>query len=410
MEVTESISKELLSLIGFASRLGTTVCSDDNASSQSSASSNEIGEEAQLLMDFCNSGAFTLEEKKHVNNSNAPTKVTKPVVTTGEKLNHEFSFTCPSLSLSQANPTEPAPATLLGRELTIKSRNGIRLNSEAMALNLLKSFQQALDWRREIWIGSLQHSLAGKELAAGNRWRELMGSPEARVLKTLLEMSSPHVVEARTSFKVSKHRWQASGLKKVPHITDPVAHVLSFQCVMALITPAGYSQVTLEAPGIIEGTWDANGALKRVHLQLDTQVLSKIMEQACRFLVRASAESFLGPTDMHHSSLEDAPSVSAISSDTDESLVYNTPQRTSVPEITASDSAWVPLPSYFDEARLVSPQPQGSFSPPLLPRKTYGTIPLVSPPPRNEEYFSSEEAGPSLPALVEVACAAMKSR
>lgn len=501
MESAERISPATTqrSLIGFAAKLGTSVCSDDvvclmNSSGDTmSPSANEaIGREAQLLVDFSQTTAANAQRQNEPLLPPPDQQHRADTSRTNHEsiLNHEFSFTCPSLSLispgnknnNSAIGTSTNPSDLLSRKITVNDKDALRLNSEAMAWNLLKSFQTALEWRRHAWIHSLESKLVEKELLSEGKddWKTLLHTPEARILETLKHhrMDELRVVEARTSFRVSRQRWPLSATteqqppaRKKARLEksdiSTAAHVLSFQCVLHLVTPAGYSKVTLEAPGIIQGVWNTtrDNELVSVNMDIDTKVLTKIMEQSCRFLVRSSVESYwetaaAPPSVVSSATASDEESATlsdeavsdvlqhpaatltttarvvsvSTASDTDESLVYVTPVRRQVggfvsPTPSADGgSKTIPLPDMMDDhdARLVSPAPSIMTGPhhhhhrrrigaTLKPKPTKAAtmsslLPLVSPPPRQEEYLSTSdgEQGPSLPALLEVACAAIQ--
>ena len=528
MESSERISAATTQrrLIRFAAKLGTSVCSDDVVSlmnsspvdaASSSATTTTIGREAQLLVDFSQTTAAAQQHEPLLPPPNQQQQHDTPRTNHESILDHEFSFTCPSLSLlpsttSSGNKNTTTPSDLLSRKITVNDKDALRLNSEAMAWNLLRSFQTALEWRRHAWIHSLRSKLVEKELSSNEDgdWKTLLRTPEARILETLKhhQMDELRVVEARTSFRVSRQRWppasttttsteQHQPARKKARLeqsavtaTTAAAHVLSFQCVLHLVTPAGYSKVTLEAPGIIQGVWNKD-ELVSVGLDIDTNVLTKIMEQSCRFLVRSSVESYwetpspAAPSvvssstasdedcatlsdgvvsdDLHHhpatfttttatrrvvSVSTDTPTTSGSNSasDTDESLVYvTTPVRrqdgfgfvSPTPSADGGGGAKtsIPLPDMMmimteddhdDDARLVSPAPsimtvrrrRRRIGATLKPKPTKAAaadmaslLPLVSPPPpRQEEYLSTSdgEQGPSLPALLEVACAAIQ--
>lgn len=233
---------------------------------------------------------------------------------------------------------------------------------------------------------------------------------------------------------------------------------------MNLSSPAGYSQVTLEAPGFIEGRFVSSPTsdviLTGVSVEIDTRVLATMIEKSSRIIARASAAAIIdtpletaesdgeyldGYPSTEELSLEgtksdiSTPSVDGTTESNNPSSFrtivtpsYKSPPNVycdSDPELIAKTC--IPLPELPEGScsairersflRMVSPQPGSSSSDesvdldtPSLAMKRIGPS-LISPPPSRysangtTEYLSFDSrAGPSLPALLEVACAAMR--
>lgn len=415
-----------------------------------------------------------------------------------------FSFSCPSLSLESKSPQHfqrsrlpsdgsedsipsllvqaPAPIVSMGRPLVVDDRDALRLSADSMARNILRTFQKAVKWRKQCWIDTLARPLVDEERmmkaegATEEELKELLETPVARVIASL-NQASIEVLDARTSFRVLPQRWDRDSnktisdddeqppLKKRKIVSDDeiteescTAHVLSFQTVLNLSSPAGYSQVTLDAPGVMEGTFlttsDGETVLKGVSVEVDTRVLAAMIEKSSRIIARASAEEFMNPypefTNEDGASLMASPHPTTatttmttaprrLSSDSESSELpptIITPRSAKSPSPSAycddllerEAKPCIPLPDDLSGAnhkrailRMVSPQPPGSSNSSVesIPTTTTTLLAgkngpsLVSPPLRssNTEYlsFDAKTGGPSLPALVEVACAEMRT-
>jgi hypothetical protein len=422
-----------------------------------------------------------------------------------------FSFSCPSLSLDGKSPPPlrsrlpsdssddsmpslvappaptPIPIVSMGRPLVVDDRDALRLSADSMARNILRTFQKAVKWRKQCWIDTLARPLVDEERkmkAAGatqEELKELLETPVARVIASL-NQASIEVLDARTSFRVLPQRWDRHNNNKtidddeddaeVQHpskkrkiasdndeitkessTTTTTAHVLSFQTVLNLSSPAGYLQVTLDAPGVMEGKFTTiNGdttVLTGVSVQVDTRVLAAMIEKSSRIIARASAEEFMNPypefTDEEGASLMMSPNptvttaprrLSASDSESGEAAepTIITPRNTNSQsaycdtelDLLEQQKPCIPLPDDLSGAnhkrailRMVSPQPPGSSNssvedsnPSTNPPSTAKRSALVSPPLSfNTEYlsFDVKTGGPSLPALVEVACAEMRT-
>jgi len=484
----DDTSAEQLALIGFAARLGTSVCREDGEESD-----NELRSEAQLLMSLLSSNPVS-SKSDTIKDQNLdiikpyfeeePSCDGKPFISSKSA---SFSFSCPSLSLDECQQkktswvprrkrfgsddseysvpppkTLPAPVVSMGRPLVVDDRDALRLSAEAMARNILNTFQKAVQWRKKCWIEALARPLVTQEQrmkeagATEEELKDLLDTPVAMVIASLNE-SEIEVLDARTSFRVMPHIWKRSQ-ENYSHPTKKMktsyhneksyvtAHVLTFQTVLNFSSPCGYSEVTLEAPGVIEGTFErphvGEAKLIGVSVEIDTKVLATMIEKSSRIIARASAESFMNPTTETEIGKEVSNSFQTPNND-----VTLTPRKISglditefchVPSTIITPRRKSPSASYYDAdsyitektfapsienkcdaLRMVSPQPRLrpcdalSLDTPLPAPKTLPS--LISPDPtasksdpeKTQFLTFGTKAGPSLPALVEVACAAM---
>ena len=491
-------TSELLALIGFASRLGTCVSKEDG----SIADDGDLRREAELLMSLMTSTPNynsshiekPLDSDKDVGQSIAqPTDELQPhevSQTQSSPYQQNFAFSCPSLSLDASSfrskplpmrrqvtdgdgdnetimPSLHPPAVLLSRPLGVDDRDAMRLSAEAMARNVLQSFHTAVQWRIDTWANELAKSLVCQEQklisleASEDELKALLHTSEARVFASLHQGAGKiDVVDARTSYLVRLHRVdherreyaKSTGThsKKRKLETDcdsvyRVAHALSFQTVLNLSTPAGFTEVTLEAPGIIEGTFKStkNGdeTLIGVSVQVDTHVLARMMERSSRIVARTVAHAGIEArhTEPVIEDVEPLPKrtfsppqdvTTAPSSDSEEPTQGGvvTPRYPSPPSFSYVGSgqvdmeklAFSPLSGNLEQTasatnaflRLVSPQPccsEFSFTP-RTPMKSQILVPsLISPQPSSATILSMETHGPSLPALVAAVCNAMRT-
>lgn len=503
---------EHLTLIGFAARLGTCVSREECASDE-----NDLRSEAQLLMNLLVSNpapesTVVLEKREVVSPIFEDEPSCEQWPTPEAKKPYTFQFSCPSLSLDGKTPQPPnccsappmrgrlasddsedsipslvdppAPVVAMGRPLVVDDRDALGLSAEAMARNILRTFEKAVQWRKKCWFDTLARSLVEFEGemkqggASEEELRALLETPEAKVIASL-NCASIDVLDARTSFRVLPQRWDKSeGSSETPPLKKRKvdvageeksgeysnAFVLSFQTVLNLSSPAGYSQVTLEAPGFIEGRFVSSPTsdviLTGVSVEIDTRVLATMIEKSSRIIARASAAAIIdtpletaesdgeyldGYPSTEELSLEgtksdiSTPSVDGTTESNNPSSFrtivtpsYKSPPNVycdSDPELIAKTC--IPLPELPEGScsairersflRMVSPQPGSSSSDesvdldtPSLAMKRIGPS-LISPPPSRysangtTEYLSFDSrAGPSLPALLEVACAAMR--
>jgi len=522
------LTGEHLALIGFAARLGTSISNDSHLVEDS-----EVRKEAELLMSLLSSTPTTkslfCEEKESKSEENGATAYASHSSSYRKKT---FSFCCPSLSLkpsygtAKSNGLTPCPinarkisdsdessasltasvndaltpADLFGRPLKVDDRDALRLSAEAMARNTLQSYEKAVAWRIQTWVNAVARVLVSKEKAilgdqvveSKNKNEEteqalkgLLGTPEASLIKSLqLVATEIEVIDAKTSFRVLPQKLVQKSTGNQPpkkkfrseqQSEYSVKHVLSFQTVLNLNTPAGYTEVTLQAPGTIEGTFkngvDGEETLEGINIEVDTKVLANTIERSTRIVVRCASEVCIQPIESEEEELkatsedvqvqeESAPTPIATAvpiKNSNAAIVtprYNTPYS-SKNDIKLEDTAGttVPFPNLdgLDKhnplipMRMVSPQPNSPDMVPVLlsprsasssptftknshphtPTLTKAKTPkvplLITPNPisRNVTYegFSSPspevlgspgtETKKILPALVEVACAAM---
>jgi hypothetical protein len=272
------------------------------------------------------------------------------------------------------------PSVLFGRPLTVDDRDALRLSADAMARNVLHSFQKAIDWRIRTWVKSLSSTLVRKEKAmlgqgaSQEQLKEtLLDTPEAQLLATLHGITNNQMIQvsgAGTSFQVlpqrveqekkdaaaeqpalKKQRTQDNHGESTPHnkakleeegdYQYTVAHSLVFECVVDLLTPAGYSEVTLEVPGTIEGTFtsatrghEEMDNMTSVVVDLDTCMLAAMVEKACRQIVHASAASAMLPPPED----EPSPSTEDLTEEIDDTMrkqetSTSSPPRTKTTEV-----------------------------------------------------------------------------
>jgi len=482
-------TSEQLALIGFAARLGTCVSQEDG----SIATDGDLRQDAQLLMSLMTSTSTTSvideplssDEEIAVQSSNGG----HDDLQNSGSHQQSFAFSCPSLSLDASSfQTRPSviqrqvtdgsseralthvqpPAVLLSRPLGVDDRDAMRLSAEAMARNMLQSFHTAVQWRIDTWVSELAESLVLQErdlLAQGasqDDLRELLSSSEALVLASLKHRASKFdVLDARTSYRVRPQRMEKDSRISSPACTAPpakkrkletdsdkvysVSHALSFQTVLNLSTSAGFTEVTLEAPGIIEGTFTITKAgeetLTGVSVQIDTRVLARMMEKSSRIVVRTATHSCLEakayapamveteaiPECLYTTQLDLSAAPSTDADEPSQTGVvtprYPSPKPTSYgdsdPE-SMDKFTYFPLPDDLEQTvgetkaflRMVSPQPRSqeqSFAHFRTPTSSKILVPsLVSPQPFTETLPKMDTSGPSLPALVEAACNAMR--
>jgi hypothetical protein len=503
------VSKEQVALTDFAHCLGSCNFTVDSGIADDECSTRK---EAKLLMSLLASPPhLDQEELELVSSSESELSYSSD---SSHSRRETFTFTCPSLSLENSSSkctgrrslnlnlpqrrvsdmqeeiTEemmnvnsiassletPLPADLLKRPLTVDDRDALRLSADAMARNVLQSFQKALDWRIQAWIDSASATLVKKERemvssgASEHEIRGLLETGEAKLIITLRAIADQILVTGvDTSFRVLSQRVESDctssettaseePVQKKRRIAtkDPsdleegeynygVTHSLMFEVVVHLQTPAGYSEINLQVPGSMDGTFLSSepGAeeLKAVLVELDTNILSAMVEKACRTIVRTSFEAAMKPAEVEPME-EEAEETAATTSP--ENMMSPPRQRTSEAtaeaihatmitpsslfsdtlitsaDFSANKRVLLPIPDDLDKyttrPRQISPQPQCpdfNGSVPFMPRKNTGFAgaSLVSPAPNNEtaEYVEgiSVDKGPSLPMLVEVACRAM---
>ena len=405
-----------------------------------------------------------------------------------------FNIVCPSLSLENSPSSSlqnayrekrnlkrkaeevessPAPSKLLGRPLHADDRNAVRLSADAMALNVCDSFRKALQWRINTWTAALSKVIAVKEKemvskgATTEELKSLLSSSEASLILAL------NVIEdrikltcTRTSFTILPQRVDKDGepdLKKrqisprhkleESEYQYSVAHAVRFECIVELDTPAGYSEVTLEVPGSMDGTFLSAGIdeeeLTAVSLDINTDMLATMVEKSCRKIVRVSIESYLKESKkpervespktvsfaeehpkkeakttsrklIHEFSTPPPAETSTFSTEEIRAALVSPPLSDDTKN-TSSPSFLSPIPDDLDSIspRRITPQLHSGFkkgfpsftATPQTPKAPItGASVLVSPSPQTAaEYQKPSRQGPSLPVLVEVACRAYRN-
>jgi hypothetical protein len=507
------VSNEQVALTDFAHCLGSCNFAVDSGIADDECSTRN---EAKLLMSLLASPPH-LDEKELEPVSSSESELSYSSDSSHSR-RETFSFTCPSLSLENSKSTgspqrslkldspqrrvsdiheetqgamnnsvsssseTPLPAELLGRPLTVDDRDALRLSTDAIARNVLQSFQKALDWRIQAWIDSASATLVKKERemvqsgASEHEIRGLLETGEAKLIITLRAIADQTLVTGvDTSFRVLSQRVENDSTTTSSETTteepvqkkrriatkDPsdleegeymysVTHSLMFEGVVHLQTAAGYSEITLQVPGTMDGTFLSSepGAeeLRAVLVELDTSILSAMVEKACRTIVRTSVEAAMEPKQIEVEPMEEEAEETASTTTSLVNMMSPPRKRTSEDTAEGIHTAMITPSSLFSDTlitsadfiankrvllpisddlekyairpRQISPQPQCpdfNGSVPFTPRKNTGFpgASLISPPPNNEtaEYVESSvsvDKGPSLPMLVEVACRAMR--
>ena len=344
-----NISTEHIALIEFAHRLGSVVSQNEPGIADAST----MREDANLLMSLLSSTHHIVSDDAPEHNS---TGSQGGSAAAAENQYHSdssmssyrrdsFRFSHPSLSLDcdsspiasgalrtpcpgKTNEDEedkeiPPPPVLLGRPLKVDDREAQRLSADAMARNLLQSFQKAIQWRIKAWMNSLSASLVKQEEIMTSQecskedLKELLDTREARLFLKLRQVQKMIDLQlAETSFQVLPQRIQREQ-QQAPEEEHPVkrrriesedsdltmgeteyqytvCHAVEFNGTIHLVTPAGHSEITLEVPGLIEGTFLSSESgmedLVAVEVEIDTSILSSMVEKSCRIVVRSSVE------------------------------------------------------------------------------------------------------------------------
>jgi hypothetical protein len=332
-------SSEQCALMNFAYRLGSIVKNND----PSTVDNVDVRREAKLLMSLSYPSWEVIQEDTTRTNTTNSGRITPPssdATSSSSSSRDSFCFTCPSLSLDHKTEDEGVapttrgektnkgddficPATMLGRTLKVGDRDAMRLSSDAMARNIMQSFQKAMQWRIHGWVTSLARVLVLKEMdlkrqgASDEMIQELLRCNEALLVAALRQVASTiQVLEASTSFKVmhklptlsdsmdspalKKSRFDEKdhcGLQEGEYAYD-VTHLLEMQTALKVSTPAGNIHIDLNVPGIMKGTFlsseqDYQEELTDVNLQLNTTMLATMIDKSSRIAVRASAEALL---------------------------------------------------------------------------------------------------------------------
>lgn len=364
--VSDSSSKEQHALMRFAHELHSISTSNDPCMVEE----NDVRKEAKLLMSLScihptnitvQSGRITPPSDNSVSSNRSHSRSRE-----------SFRFSCPSLSLedhsqdvdlqhlnhlstdstSSQNTTNSNPAALLGRVLKVDDRDALRLSSEAMARNIMQSYEKAIQWRIHSWIDSLSRILVDKEkeltdqgLATDDNLRLLCESSEAMLIAHLHETSKQvKVIDACNNFKVLPQRAPESDpvIKKQRSFDGDAAdagleeteyeyttsHLLSFDCDINVHAPVvGHASINFQVPGIIKGTFislsDDREHLVDVVIDLNTEILASMIEKSSRMVVRSCVETLLQGQDPDSSLQDDEEEIA---------------QRAAVDENAASDA------------------------------------------------------------------------
>jgi len=289
--------------------------------------------------------SMTMDESSSSSSSSLSTGRITPThsvtsISSGGSRRDTFCFTCPSLSLDNTQPgtntnsSSSNPGSMLSRTLKVDDQDAMRLSSEAMARNVIESFQKAIDWRIQSWVDSLSRVLVIKEMQLRNfvadkgngikhkevylqrlQKERLFYSNEAILITALGKIKGKiQVHEATTAFKVLNKVSQVdeagsplkkrrkgeeedrTGLEKGEYVYD-VVHILEMQCSLNISTPAGNLRVDVNVPGKIEGTFftgeDDEDKLTDVTIPLNTDMMASMIEKCSRIAVRVSTEALL---------------------------------------------------------------------------------------------------------------------
>lgn len=533
------ISPEHVALVDFACRLGSFTTNDEPGI----ADASNVRQHANLLMSLLAAPHIISDNFDHIANpltsagSLASTSsdhhylsdASTSSATTASSFHRRdsFRFSHPSLSLdckwkfpserplktpcSAAEQVEDEesspPAVLLRRALKVDDREAQRLSADAMARNLLQSFQKAIKWRIQAWMDSLSESLVQQEKALVRQnatkedIQELLKTPEAQLIVRLREVvQSIEVQHAETCFHVLPQRVQRNrhaGARHNHHHHDSesedaplgkrrriesedssdddalrmretqyqysVCHALEFDGTIHLLTPAGHSEITLEVPGYIEGTFLSSEPgvedLTAVEVEMDTDILASMVEKSCRIIVRSSIEHICKREQADSAVDADVDAVASSQEEPDtegpiqtaeaaspypgcdgttpgSSTAIVTP-RAKVTPLFPPPHGFLQIPdteeleSVRHAPRRISPEPPSpsmghsmpSFTLSTPSKRHRGALPsMVSPAPKEPRCLPEDDAncfanrveaedkGQNLPVLVEVACAAMQAK
>jgi hypothetical protein len=344
--LTSNSSSEQLALMGFAHRLYSVSSNKDPCI----AEEKDVRNEARLLMSLsCIPPASITVESGRI----TPPSDASSCNSLSSRHRDSFRFSCPSLSLenrsqetklqtphfpssssnSSQTTTGSEPAALLGRVLKVDDPDALRLSSEAMARNIMQSYEKAIQWRIQSWVDQLSRILVDKEkelkaqgIATEENIRFLCESSEAMVIVRLQEMSKEiKVIDSCNVFNVlpqrasssqdgeseppmkklrtsSEEQPEDSGLEETEY-EYTVSHLLSFDCDLNIHAPAvGHASINLQVPGIMKGTFvsfeDGHEHLADVVIDLNTDILASMIEKSCRVVVRSTVEALLKNQDL----------------------------------------------------------------------------------------------------------------
>lgn len=386
--MSSSRSSEQLALMGLAHRLCTVSTNNDSGV----VKENDVMKEAELLMSL---SCIPFTNCSYESGRMSPPSDGISCHSSGSGQREAFRFTCPSLSLenhsqelglpntpsSFSSSTSPdtsmenAPAALLGRVLKVEDRDALRLSSEAMARNIMQSYEKAIQWRIKSWINCLSRVLVNKErelksqgIASDENLGLLCESSEAVVITRLRDISEDiRVVDACNNFNLLPQRVycgenehdspakrqstfdeEEDGLKESEY-EYTVSHLLSFECELNIHAPVvGHAAINLQVPGTMTGTFlsleDGREHLADVVIDLNTDILASMIEKSSRLVVRSTVEAlFKEEIEANGASAEEAAVQEAREEDGSKSAASECPKKDAVvPSST-------PRPTYPDE-------------------------------------------------------------
>jgi hypothetical protein len=307
--------EEEIAMNDFCNRLG--------SSSGVVSTSDETRKDAQLLMMLSH-----IPHEEIANDPPPPTLAYDSSSGSSSREGHQFEFICPSFSLerppspvgnarsssnknrgdsvfgasprSEIDSDETTPAALLGRPLKVDDRDALRLSADAMARNVLQSFQKAMDWRVEAWLHSVSASLVEKEhklQATGHRNEDILqllsATPEAKLVRVLhgIRRERPvKVVHASTSFELEQpFPLVEASANQLAGDEYEVKCSLMLSCDIHLETPLGYSEIEVKTPGALVGSF-CDGDLRAAAVDFDTEILAAMMEKSARKIIRSCVE------------------------------------------------------------------------------------------------------------------------
>jgi hypothetical protein len=280
------------------------------------------------------------------------------------------------------------------------------------------------------------------------------------------------VMDATTSFKVLPQRLNTlsseqqppskkqrieerlgSGLEETEYEYQ-VAHAMMLEGCLNIHTPAGYCKIELEVPGSMTGTFltpassDDSEELTSVRIDVNTDILAAMIEKSSRTVIRAAAEALLkGDVDVEEAkeeaseeqTVQTKPKGHESKTSKEAEATTTSPQpvtATSTPKrklseermqrmvvITparnaASSPSTIGDSDHEDKPVLLSlPDSFGGESKPKLKmltpkpsrKKRKSGLPTVVTPHKTQSRETiTSGVGPTLPLLVEVACAMVK--
>jgi hypothetical protein len=361
-----SFSDEQLALAAFCTLVGSSSSRTDVLP----GIADETRKEAKLLMSLILTNNVSLSDDDDESSDvydppTCPSSNTSLTSDSAYPCRDDFYFACPSLSLEnpstrlQSDDDVPDsgnmhPARLLNRTLKVDDRDAMRLSADAMARNILLSFQTAMDWRIQAWVNALSKRLVAQERsmiesgATVEELKDLLLLPEASLVIALRRIADEDRIAVKsvtTHFDVLPQRVQAAEVTELDACVTVkrcslgssvdgeesehglnmdsssacaasyqsvesnkrsysyvIVHHLRLTCDVELETPAGFSEINIDVPGTIEGRFqcsefDSASQLKAVTLNLDTNILASMVEKSCRTIVRASTEIALTPNE-----------------------------------------------------------------------------------------------------------------